>query len=444
VLNDPAAWFDDLTHYLSDDEIREQAAAMEPTLLHGGSRVVAVLWIVLVSAVAGLVAGVTFTGAIRSSWLAFAAYLAVVAAILRYIKPVSDRVAGQTTSWVAMVSFFFVILLAVSAIVGGRIDAPWLAYTVGIGGGLLAGLVYGSLTPGNIRGEEAWTLTALPLGGLSAYAATGLYRAMLASSAPAWAEPYVASMAALAFMVPMAILYGVLSSPAQGLAKMATLYLHNDNFTAKAIEYLDRAIALSPRKADLHNLRGIAYSKLGDGERADADFLVVSELRPRAAESHMNRGVDFLRQGHIDRAIEALEIAKRVNPKLATVHSNLGTACQKKGDLDAAIAHYTRALELRKRYPVAYANRAYSYFLKGDHDRAIEDARRAIALDANLPMAHVNLGHALAARGDATDAARAFRQALGLEPDPAVAEETLEALEKLGVPAADDRDEDDA
>ena len=77
----------------------------------------------------------------------------------------------------------------------------------------------------------------------------------------------------------------MLSSKANGFAKMATLYLHNDNFTAKAIEYLDQAIALSPRSADLYNMRGIAYSKLGrrrsrrcglpEGERA------VCRARPK-------------------------------------------------------------------------------------------------------------------------------------------------------------------
>jgi tetratricopeptide (TPR) repeat protein len=76
-----------------------------------------------------------------------------------------------------------------------------------------------------------------------------------------------------------------------------TIYLHNENFTAKAIDYLNQAIALSPRSADLYNMRGIAYSKLGDGDRADVDFRKVTELAPRAAEAHMNRGVDFMMQG---------------------------------------------------------------------------------------------------------------------------------------------------
>jgi Flp pilus assembly protein TadD len=303
--------------------------------------------------------------------------------------------------------------------------------------------MYGSLGPGFISREDAWLLTALPLGALSTWSAAALQRAFDASENPPWSEAFVGTMAASVFMVPMAVLMAMLSSKSNALAKMATLYLHNDNFTAKAIECLDQAIALSPRSAELHNMRGIAYSKLGDGDRADADFRKVSELSPRAAEAHMNRGVDFIRQGDFDRAIDALKYATTVNPKLATAFSNLGTAYQKKGDLDAAIDSYNRAITLRAKYPIGFANRAYAYYLKGEHDRAIADATHAIELDDRLPMAHTNLGHALAGKGDVGLAARSYRRALALNPDKSVAEETLEALEKLGVGAnGEDEDED--
>jgi tetratricopeptide (TPR) repeat protein len=114
---------------------------------------------------------------------------------------------------------------------------------------------------------------------------------------------------------------------------------------------------------------------------------------------------------------------------------------QKKGDFDAAIDSCNRAIKLRAKYPIAFSNRAYAYYLKGEHDRAIADATHAITLDPGLPIAHTNLGHALAGRGDARMAARSYRRALALDPDHTVAEETLEALEKLGV-RADDEDED--
>jgi tetratricopeptide (TPR) repeat protein len=95
---------------------------------------------------------------------------------------------------------------------------------------------------------------------------------------------------------------------------------------------------------------------------------------------------------------------------------------------------------LRPKYAVAFSNRAYSHYLKGEHDLAIADATRAIALESRLAMAHANLGHALAAKGDAVMAAQSYRRALALNPDPAVAEETLEALQKLN--ARDDEDQD--
>jgi Flp pilus assembly protein TadD len=441
-LNDPTEWFDDLTVHIADDDLIEQAAALEPTLLHGRSRGGAAAWISVVSAAAGAFGGFTFSEEVRSSWVIFFAYLLAGALLLRLLHPASKRLVGPTVAWQAVLAFFWSFLLATVAVLGGRIDTAWLRYTVSVGGGLFIGLMYGSLTPVFIRREDAWLITALPLGGLAMWSAAALQRAFDASANPPWSEAFVGAMAASVFMVPMAVLMAILSSKSNGLAKMATLYLHNDNFTAKAIDYLDQAIALSPRSAEFYNMRGIAYSKFGDADRADADFRKVSELLPRAAEAHMNRGIDFLRRGDFDRSVEALKHATSVNPKLATGFSNLGTAYQKKGDLDAAIESYSRAIALRARYPIAFSNRAYAYYLKGDHDRAIADARHAIALDARLPMAHTNLGHALAAKGEAIEAAQSYRLALALGPDPAVAEETLEALEKLGV-RADEEDADD-
>jgi Flp pilus assembly protein TadD len=441
---DPADWFDDLSVHIDDKELIEEAAALEPTLLHRGSRVGAAVWIIFVSMVAGAFSGFTFSGEVRSSWLIFIAYLAAAAVLLRVLKPLSTRVLGPTVAWQAVLAFFWSFLLAMIAVLAGRLDTAWLRHTVSITGGLFIGLMYGSLHPSSIgvRPQDAWLIAALPLGALSTWSSTSLQRAFYASGNPPWSEAFVGTMAASVFMIPMAVLMAMLASRSNGLAKMATLYLHNDNFTAKAIEYLDEAIALSPRSADLYNLRGIAHSKAGDGDRADADFRTVTELSPRAAEAHMNRGVDFMRQGDFDRSIAALTFATTINPKHATAFSNLGTAYQKKGDLDAAIESYTRAITLRAKYPIAFSNRAYSYYLKGEHDLAIADATHALTLDPRLPMAHANLGHALAAKGEASMAARSYRRALALDPDREVEEETLKALETLGV-RADDEDDDD-
>jgi Flp pilus assembly protein TadD len=438
---DPAEWFNDLSVHIDDEELLQEAASLEPRLLHGGSRIGLAVWTILVAWVGGAFGGFTFSDEVRSSWLIFVSYLIAGAFVLRLLKPLTVRLLGPPVVFQVGSAFFWAVLLAIVAVLGGRIETVWLFYTVTVGGGLFIGLMYGSTNP-YVGNEDAWLgLSGLPLGALSTWSAAAVQRGFDASTNPPWSEAFVGNMAASVFMVPMAILTAMLTTRSSGLAKMATLYLHNENFTAKAIEYLDRALALSPRSADLYNLRGIAYSKLGDADRADADFKKVSELLPRAAEAHMNRGVDFIRQGNYDRAIEALKLATTIKPKHATAFSNLGTAYQKKGDLDSAIQSYSRAITLRAKYPIAWANRSYSRHLKGEHDLAIADATHAVTLDPELPMAHVNLGHALGGKGDANGAARSFRRALALSPDQTVEQEALEALEKLGVRPDDDEDE---
>jgi tetratricopeptide (TPR) repeat protein len=438
---DPADWFDDPNVHVDDEELLAYAAELEPALLHGGSRIGTAAWTSAVSIVAGALGGFTLSDEVRSSWPIFAAYLLGAAAFLRVIMPLTTRLLGSTGTWPVMFAAFWSVLLAMIAVAAGHIDTVWLGTAASIAGGLFIGLMYMSLNSPFMRNEDAWLVGALPLGALSAWSAASVQRGFDASLNAPWSEAFVGTMAAAVFVVPVAVVKAMLMSRASGLAKMATLYLHNEHFTAKAIEYLDQAIVLSPRSVDLYNLRGVAHSKAGDGARADADFRKVTELSPRTAEAYMNRGVDLLRQGQFDRAIDALTQAATLNPKLATAFSNLGTAHQKKGDLDSAIASYSRAIELRAKYPIAFANRSYSHFLKGEYDLAIADATHALALDARLSMAHTNLGHALAAKGDTVAAARSYRRALSLSPDHTVEEETLEALDKLGPQGLDEDDD---
>jgi Flp pilus assembly protein TadD len=439
---DPADWFNDLNVHVDDRELLAEAEALESTLLQGGSRVGSAAWIMFVSMIAGALGGFTFGDEVRSSWVVFVGYLVSGALLLRGLNPLTKRLVGPAVAWQTLFSFFWSFLLATVAVLGSRIDTMWLHYAVVVGGGLFVGLMYSSGSPASavITKGDAWLIAALPLGAISTWSASGVQRAFDASTNPPWSEAFTGTMAASVFMVPISMLMALISTRSNGLAKLATVYLHNENFTARAIEYLDEAIALSPRSADLYNLRGIAHSKAGHRELADTDFRKVTELMPRAAEAHMNRGVDFMKQEHFDRAIEALRYATTVNPKLATAFSNLGTAYQKKGDLDAAIEAYSHAIKLRAKYPVAFSNRSYSYHLKGEHDLAIADATHAVKLDPRLPMAHANLGHALAGKGDTVMAARSYRRALALDPDHEVAEEVLEALEKLGVRAEDEDD----
>ena len=119
---DPAVWFHDLSVHIDDEELLEEAARLEPALLHDESRIGAAIWTILVSAIAGAVSGFTFSDEVRSSWSIFVAYLAAGALVLGLLKPLSTRLVGPMIVWPAGVAFVWSIVLAFIAVSGSRID----------------------------------------------------------------------------------------------------------------------------------------------------------------------------------------------------------------------------------------------------------------------------------------------------------------------------------
>jgi Flp pilus assembly protein TadD len=431
-IKDPTEWMDDLTVYMDDESVTEAAASMEPTILHGGSRASAGACVALTGIVAGAFGGATLSPDIRSSAYVFGGYLIAGLVLVRSLHPLTVRLMGRAVAWHAGLAFVFALVLGTFPVMAARIGSPTLAYLVSFGLAAMTGLVYGSFRLDVIRREDLWMLAALPLAPVSTLLATYYLRSMPLTAGSVSSTAMAGAIAGGLFMIPMGSLLAHLWDEAHGLGQMGLLFLHNDNFAPKAVAYLDRAIALAPRNAQLYNLRGIAWSKMDEPERASADWRKAAELAPNDLEPHLNRGMDFLRQGALDQAIESLQTALAVDPDEPKAHSNLGVAYERRGDLDRAIDHYDRAIAKLPDYANAHSNRGYAYFLKGHHHRALEDCDRAIALEPGLCMAHVNRGHVLAALGRTQDAEVSYRTTLDLGPEPSIEEEALRGLEVLG------------
>jgi hypothetical protein len=101
---------------ISTTKLIAEAEALESTLLHGGTRIGAAVWIILVSAIAGAFSGFTFGDEVRSSSLIFISYLIAGALLLRALKPLSTRLLGPPVAWQAVVAFFWSFLLAMVAV----------------------------------------------------------------------------------------------------------------------------------------------------------------------------------------------------------------------------------------------------------------------------------------------------------------------------------------
>src|SRR5687768_11399492 len=171
-VKDPTAWMDDLTVFVSDEEITETAALLEPDLLHSGSKWTAAAWLGLVAIVGGSFAAVTLSPGIRDSAASFAAYIVVAILVLKGLRPLTRRIVGGAIVWPASMTFFWAALASGIAVLTAFFDSAWLAYGLSAFGGFFVGMMHGSLNPNHVRNEDAWMMASLPLGIVCTVSAT--------------------------------------------------------------------------------------------------------------------------------------------------------------------------------------------------------------------------------------------------------------------------------
>ena len=431
-LKHATEWLEDFTVHLSPEEIHSMVGDVEKTHVYTGSKSAAALCLTLAGSLGGLFGGLFVSSGVWQSPLAILTYVIAMPFVWLVMRRLTKSVFGEAIGWLALLAWFWAFLIAMGAVGGGQLSWRWLAYGVSAGFGLLVGLVHGGLEPPFIRSKELWMVMSLPLGGIASTMATYVHRHVFNGSGETAIAASMGTLAATLFTAPLMIALAALWSKPEGLRQAAIVYMHNPNFARKAIGYLDRAIADSPNDADLHNLRGIAWSMAGEPEKAEEEWRRVLELEPRSAEPHMNRGADFMAKGDFEKAIESFRIALQADPKHARVLSNLGIAFERQGQFDAAIEHYDRAIALVPDYANAFSNRAFAHFRAGRHDRAVEDCDRALALNPNMPMAYVNRGHAYAAINEHEAAIDDYRAAIELGASDDVLEEAEKGLKALG------------
>ena len=267
-MKDPTEWMNDLSFYMDDRNVADTAKTIEPTLLYGGSKAAAGAWIGLAGMLGGAFGGVTLSPAIRQP-LAFVIYLAAGALVVRGVHLLTVRLLGTRCRLARGARDF---LDGAARVLGGARCASgrrlW-AYAISLGCGAFIGLMYGAITPGVTRREDLWMMTALPLAPLGSGLATYMLRHMPDLADSLQGAAMTGALAGGLLAVPMGALLARVWDEAQALAQMGLLFLHNPNFAPKAIAYFDRAIAVAPDDAYHYTLRGVAWSRMDEPERAD-------------------------------------------------------------------------------------------------------------------------------------------------------------------------------
>jgi predicted O-linked N-acetylglucosamine transferase (SPINDLY family) len=215
-----------------------------------------------------------------------------------------------------------------------------------------------------------------------------------------------------------------------GALHVMGLILARGNRLDEAIQFLQRAIALSPDNAVCYvDLSAVFTIKKQLSDAIDASRRAVA-IKPDLAEAYRNLANALKDSGQTGEAIIAAREAIRLKPEMATAHAILGDALNRTGEHDEAIAAFQKCLALQPTLAIARVNLGVALADKGQFDDAIAEYQRAISLQPNMPEAHNNLGSAWKEKGKSDDAIAAYRQAIRIKPDFADAHSNLGVMLK--------------
>jgi len=184
-----------------------------------------------------------------------------------------------------------------------------------------------------------------------------------------------------------------------------------------ALVSVRRALKLKPGYANAHNSLGSILDDLGKFDAAQSSYRKALEINPDFADAHNNLGAILKNQGQFDAAAVSFRKAIAIKPDYAEAHNNLGVTLQGMGRTDEAEACYRRALAIKPDYAEAHTNLGNVLNDFGQLDDAVASHRRALEFRPDFAYAHNNLGVALQGLGKLGEAAASFRNAMEIEPD---------------------------
>ncbi len=180
-----------------------------------------------------------------------------------------------------------------------------------------------------------------------------------------------------------------------------------------AVEDYTKAIAINPLYREARLNRAVAYTSMGLIDKAIDDYTVVIVSRPFDQVFYL-RGTAFEKKGQNDRALEDYKQALVLNPSYLEAYIRLGILYGKAGDFGKAIDQFNQAVKADPNYSLAYGNRGFAYSLMGRYKEALRDLDKAIELDRSYGGAYVNRGRVYLKMGDKEKAASDFREACAL------------------------------
>lgn len=153
-------------------------------------------------------------------------------------------------------------------------------------------------------------------------------------------------------------------------------------------------------------------------EQVEREIQRVLAIDPRSAAAHRLRGVCYRASGQDSLALHEFRTAVSITPSFARAYLNLGTALRDGGDVAGAMTAYQTAHQRGSRHDKFLAELALARlaFDKGENDEALRRASHATQLEPDHFLGHLYTGLVNARLKNHREAAKSCERAEMLRP----------------------------
>jgi tetratricopeptide (TPR) repeat protein len=184
---------------------------------------------------------------------------------------------------------------------------------------------------------------------------------------------------------------------------------------AEAAARLEPLLPFASRSFEVHELLGMVYASLSNGEQAIEQLKIAVQIKPNSGEARTNLGATLLRLGKTDLAGEQFKRAVDLEPKSYDANHNLGEFYVKAGNISEAQPLLDQAYKIN---PSVYDNGydlAMADFLLGRLDAA-RTVVQGLLQQKNTGELHNLLGQIDEKDGKFVAAANDYEAAAHLDP----------------------------
>lgn len=192
----------------------------------------------------------------------------------------------------------------------------------------------------------------------------------------------------------------------------------------KALQLLDRALAIFSNHYEIHYNRGNALSYLGRHPEALKAYSRSLELQPTAL-GFLGQGNALVAMGHPEHAVKSYESGLQMAPADADLLFARANALESQGNLQEANEGFGLVLKVQPTHLQALHNRANVRVLLREYAQAREDFEQALRMEPMATDTRSNLGALDMLLGDYARATRTLEEAVALDPQNANVHYTL-------------------